>query len=111
MTFQIRKLTQDDADMFFDLRLESLQNSATSYLSTYDEEKELGKVHYIKEAISYAKNKIKCLTIELCVVEENKPAKNLFESCGFKAWGVEPMALCINDKFYNEIHMKLILKK
>lgn len=170
MTIQIRKLTQNDADNFYDLRLESLQTSAMSYLSTYDEEKELGKEHYIKNvlshakdnnvifgafleskmigfvgiyqatrakmshrsliwgmyvnpdyrrdgvaralmeaAISHAKNKIKCLTIELCVVEQNIPAKNLFEACGFKAWGVEPMALCVDDKFYNEIHMKLVI--
>lgn len=172
MSIQIRKLISNDADMFFDLRLESLKNSITSYLSTYEEEKELGKEHYIKnvlshaeqnnvifgafseskmigcigiypatqikmlhrsliwgiyvkpeyrhrgiarslmmEAISHARNKIKCSTIELCVVEQNIAAKNLFESCGFQAWGIEPMALRIDDKFYNEIHMKLIIEQ
>ena len=52
MAIQIRKLTGKDADIFFDLRLESLQNSAENYFSTYEEEKEMGKDHYIKNVLS-----------------------------------------------------------
>lgn len=171
MSISIRKLISNDADIFFELRLESLKNSVTSYLSTYEEESRLGKDHYVKnvlshreddnvifgaflaskligivgiyqatrikmthrsliwgmyvkseyrrngigrsllsEALLHAKNKIKCTTIELSVEANNIPAKSLYESYGFKAWGIEPMAFRVDDKFYDEIHMKLMIE-
>lgn len=172
MHTHIRKLTENDADAFFELRLESLRNSVTSYLSTYEEERELGKGHYIThvlslkdndnvifgaflgmelvgiagiypatrskishraliwgmyvkpeyrrdgigrslmvEALLHTKNKIKCLAIELSVESKNIPAKALYESFAFKAWGTEPMAFHVDDLFCDEIHMKLIIEK
>ncbi len=48
MSIQVRKLTEHDAEIFFKLRLESLQDSPSSYLSSYSEEVEMGKEFYIK---------------------------------------------------------------
>ena len=39
----IRQLTLDDADAFFYLRLKALQESPTSFLGSYEEEKQSGK--------------------------------------------------------------------
>lgn len=45
-TVTIRKLNENDLNHFFDLRLESLQNSPSSFLSSLDEEKSRGSAFY-----------------------------------------------------------------
>jgi RimJ/RimL family protein N-acetyltransferase len=43
--------------------------------------------------------------ISLSVNAENKSAINLYEACGFKAYGVEPKGLCVNGKYIDLLHM------
>lgn len=163
----IRKLTTNDLNHFFSLRLESLQESPSSFLSSYEEEKTRGSdffekmlnsdeihsaifgaflegkilgiagiyresavkaVHkcniwgvyvkpdyrnhgighqLIKAVITHAKDIMKCSIINITVETSNTTAKNLYEKLGFTVWGIEPQAMCVNQKFYDEFHMSL----
>lgn len=49
------------------------------------------------------------LQIQLCVNAENEKAKSLYRSLGFVGYGVEPRAMRIGDRFYDEEHMCLQL--
>ncbi len=48
--------------------------------------------------------------IFLCVNNENIVAKHLYESCGFKAYGVEPKGLCVDGKFIDLLHMTYTIR-
>jgi RimJ/RimL family protein N-acetyltransferase len=41
----------------------------------------------------------------LCVNAENLPAKRLYASHGFQTFGLEPRAMKVGDRFYDEEHM------
>lgn len=165
----IRRLKKSDLNTFFKLRLEALQNSPTSFLSSYEEEEAFGISLYeslfnqdrdeniifgafideklvgsiglyqekkhkakhksniwgmyvqpdyrgqsiggalIEKVLLHVKSKIKCMVVCLSVEATNTPAKKLYESCGFKVWGIEPKALQINGKYYDELHMVLFV--
>jgi RimJ/RimL family protein N-acetyltransferase len=45
--------------------------------------------------------------IQLSVVTENRPARRLYERAGFLEFGIEPKALKLGDKYYDEAHMAL----
>ena len=47
--------------------------------------------------------------IQLEVTEGNVPAHALYESLGFKAFGVEPMAVLTPSGFRSKVHMWLSL--
>lgn len=49
------------------------------------------------------------LQIQLCVNAENVRARNLYRSLGFKSFGVEPRAMRVGDKYFDEEHMVLRL--
>lgn len=49
------------------------------------------------------------LQIHLCVNAENARARNLYRSLGFESFGVEPRAMRVGDKFFDEEHMVLRL--
>lgn len=49
------------------------------------------------------------LQIHLCVNAENAKAKSLYTSLGFKPYGLEPRAMRVGDRFYDEEHMVLRL--
>lgn len=167
-TIEIRRLTQDDIDHFFTLRLEALQTAPSSFLASYEDEKKLGASSFancldpnnsdnvifgafmdhhlvgciglyrelkikiahksklwgmfvqekyrnqgigkrlLKNAIQYAHNNFQSKIIHLTVESTNHQAKKLYEACGFKAWGNEPLAMKINGRFYEECHMALV---
>lgn len=48
-------------------------------------------------------------TVTLTVTEGNAPAVALYESCGFRAFGVEPMAIATPEGFRGKVHMWLRL--
>lgn len=48
-------------------------------------------------------------TVTLTVTEGNGPAVALYESCGFRAFGVEPMAIATPEGFRGKVHMWLRL--
>lgn len=45
--------------------------------------------------------------VSLSVSERALEARELYESLGFEAWGVEPMCMKIGDESAGEIHMQL----
>lgn len=49
------------------------------------------------------------LQIQLAVAVENPAAQALYRSLGFKSFGVEPRAMRVGDRFYDEEHMVLRL--
>lgn len=49
------------------------------------------------------------MQIHLCVNAENIRAKNLYRSIGFETFGLEPRAMRVGGRFYDEEHMWLLL--
>jgi ribosomal protein S18 acetylase RimI-like enzyme len=47
--------------------------------------------------------------IQLCVNAENDRARRLYRSLGFKPFGLEPRAMRVGDKYFDEEHMVLRL--
>jgi GNAT superfamily N-acetyltransferase len=47
--------------------------------------------------------------VKLAVVTTNTPAIKAYTRCGFSVYGVEPMAICINDTMYDEMLMVLMI--
>lgn len=43
--------------------------------------------------------------IQLTVSEHNAAALRLYEQCGFTAFGLEPMAVAVDDGFVSKVHM------
>jgi RimJ/RimL family protein N-acetyltransferase len=49
-------------------------------------------------------------SVQLGVSERSPDARRLYESLGFRAWGVEPDAIRINGTAFSEVHMHLDLR-
>jgi RimJ/RimL family protein N-acetyltransferase len=60
-------------------------------------------------ALEAAKARPGVLVVTLTVTEGNVPATRLYESVGFKAFGVEPMAIVTPNGFKSKVHMWLQL--
>ncbi len=58
----------------------------------------------IRSALDWAREK-KLMTVRLSVVATNHSAKRCYERCGFAVYGVEPMAVQWEGKFYDEFLM------
>ncbi len=43
--------------------------------------------------------------IRLTVTAGNRAAQALYESCGFTAFGLEPMAMRVGERFFDKLHM------
>lgn len=164
----IRQLTIAEVDDVFHLRLESLVNSPSSFLTSYEEETSFGKARFeqvlrqkdignvifgafiennlvgmlglvqekaikarhkcrlwgmyvqpnyqtqgigkrlLGQVIHHARQELQCPVINLTVETTNHAALKLYESCGFKTWGIEVKAMQIEGKFYDEAHMALV---
>lgn len=63
----------------------------------------------LSDVIKYAKNEINSALINISVEETNTAAKKLYESFNFKIWGTEPQAIQVDEIFYNEHHMVLLI--
>jgi ribosomal protein S18 acetylase RimI-like enzyme len=51
------------------------------------------------------------LQIQLCVNVENVRARNFYRTLGFESFGVEPRAMRVGDRYFDEEHMVLRLDK
>jgi RimJ/RimL family protein N-acetyltransferase len=49
--------------------------------------------------------------VQLCVVEGNEAATSTYEKAGFKQWGLEEKAVCVDGRFYDEKHMVKFLNR
>ena len=47
--------------------------------------------------------------LELTVVEENEPARKLYEKAGFESEGIRKKSMMINDEPHNEIYLAKFL--
>jgi RimJ/RimL family protein N-acetyltransferase len=56
-------------------------------------------------ATAHAAEKWNTIQLMLCVNAENVAAKNLYASNGFQSFGLEPRAMQVNGRFYDEVHM------
>lgn len=56
-------------------------------------------------ATTHASAEWNTIQLMLCVNAENVAAKNLYTSQGFEPFGLEPRAMQINGRFYDEEHM------
>ena len=43
--------------------------------------------------------------VQLTVSVGNDAARGLYESCGFRSWGVEPMAVALEHRFVAKVHL------
>lgn len=165
----VRQLRIEDANIFFDLRMEGLRLVPTAFGGSYEDEvaqgvgriqdmivrqgpgnfifgaflheEMVGSIGIFQEssrkaahkaiiwgmfvrpdkqrlgigkklvitALDHAKMMNGIVSINLSVESTNEAAKKLYESCGFKTWGKEPNALQVDDKFYGEDHMTLLV--
>lgn len=56
-------------------------------------------------ATAHAAEEWEAIQLMLCVNAENLAAKRLYASNGFQTFGLEPRAMKVGDRFYDEEHM------
>ncbi len=59
----------------------------------------------LSAATVHASKEWDTIQLMLCVNAENLPAKRLYASHGFQTFGLEPRAMKVGDRFYDEEHM------
>jgi ribosomal protein S18 acetylase RimI-like enzyme len=64
----------------------------------------------VTAAIAHASENWNIAQAHLCVNAENAPAKKLYAAIGFSTFGVEPRAMQVAGRFYDEEHMVLKLR-
>jgi RimJ/RimL family protein N-acetyltransferase len=62
----------------------------------------------LERVMSFARDE-GILQIHLCVNAENTRARRLYDALGFTPFGLEPRAMRIGDRFFDEAHMVLRL--
>ena len=62
-------------------------------------------------AVEYARAKVGTLVLTLTVTEGNDAAATLYRSVGFRAFGVEPMAILTPSGYKGKVHMWLPLQR
>ena len=60
-------------------------------------------------AIQHVREHLNVTGIYLSLESGNQPARRLYESRGFRVWGVEPQAMSDGQNFFDEDHMVLSL--
>ena len=49
--------------------------------------------------------------VQLTVTDGNTPARSLYESCGFAAFGLEPFAVAVGSGYVSKVHMWCDLRR
>lgn len=57
----------------------------------------------VRAVLSHARNEVEI--IQLTVVNSNRRARELYEKCGFQAYGIEPRALKVDGTYLDEALM------
>lgn len=63
----------------------------------------------LQAVIEHASTRTEMKVITLTVTQGNTNAIHLYESVGFKLWGIEPMAVSIGIEYKAKVHMQLRL--
>ncbi|TQR21637.1 GNAT family N-acetyltransferase [Psychrobacillus vulpis] len=91
------------------LKMKHRANIFAMYVSPQVRGQGVGKGLLMK-AINKAKTIDEIEKVNLSVVSTNEKAKKLYIHLGFKVFGVEEYALKVNQQYYAEDHMSLLLK-
>jgi ribosomal protein S18 acetylase RimI-like enzyme len=59
----------------------------------------------VQTALLHAASRPGVLLVQLTVTEGNRAAQALYERCGFEAYGVEPLAVAVNNGHVAKVHM------
>ncbi len=59
----------------------------------------------VKAVLEQARSTPGTRVVQLTVTESNTPALRLYESCGFRAFGTEPLANKLGERFVSLVHM------
>ena len=65
----------------------------------------------VQAALDAAASRPEVRVVTLTVTEGNAAAIGLYESCGFRTFGIEPMAIATPDGFKSKVHMWLALRQ
>ncbi|MBC3363991.1 GNAT family N-acetyltransferase [Pseudomonas sp. SWRI154] len=63
----------------------------------------------VQSALDEARRHAFLRLVQLTVTAGNDPAIKLYQRCGFVLYGLEPMAIRVDDKYFDKIHMWLEL--
>ncbi len=64
----------------------------------------------LQSVLAYAQSRPELLLVQLTVTEGNQGAQTLYERVGFKPFGIEPMAVAVDQHFVSKVHMWLDLR-
>jgi RimJ/RimL family protein N-acetyltransferase len=59
----------------------------------------------VQAVLTYARSRPDTALIQLALTEGNAAALALYESCGFRRFGIEPRALRVNGEYRSKVHM------
>lgn len=59
----------------------------------------------VSAALEHARMRPWTLVVQFTVTEGNARAQSLYESCGFRPFGVEPCAVKVGETFVSKVHM------
>jgi ribosomal protein S18 acetylase RimI-like enzyme len=61
--------------------------------------------HLVLAVLEEAASREGVRIVQLTVTEGNAAAQTLYESCGFRSFGVEPFAVALGDAYLSKVHM------
>lgn len=56
-------------------------------------------------ALAHARQRRGIRLVQLTVTDGNEAARSLYERCGFVQFGLEPLAVAVDDRFVAKVHM------
>lgn len=59
----------------------------------------------VKAVLAEAQARTPLALVQLTVTDTNLAARRLYERCGFVAFGLEPMAVCVDGQYFSKCHM------
>ena len=59
----------------------------------------------VEGVLSQARARPGLRVVQLTVTQGNHAAQALYERCGFRVFGEEPMAVCVDGRFFAKVHM------